>query len=355
MEKIVYVGWKPDGVSRSPTSARRCSGPTRRALARARRARRSTVLLADDHAVQGLRIAQRDPTAVVVVWVDSRRRTALRSRRELRDRDGRGSPAGSRSNPCPLPNTTPPVAARRAHSRALHRRVPREARRGSTTPRGSSAGRASTRAIAIATQRTFLYVQNVLVRALTARRTALGGDRRGGVSRRGRDRSAAVLRRDDARRARRAAAPDDGELRALHRLRALRDPADERVRAGAAAVLTARASRAQNSRSSTRLISVGVERGGREHDLVGAGVAGARDGVAEPSARRRSGRAGSGPRRSGRGSRDSGRDSRPSARGRSRRARTSSRSRAGAVRCARPPSTRRARRRRRSRAPRARA
>ena len=60
----------------------------------------------------------------------------------------------------------PRRAARRAHARPLHRRVPREARRARLRRlAGALAGRPH--AVAIETQSTFAYVQNVLVRPVT--------------------------------------------------------------------------------------------------------------------------------------------------------------------------------------------
>lgn len=163
MEKIVYVGWKPEGVALADFRAS-LLGPVAAALA-ARGARGVTVLLADDHAVQGLRIAQRDPTAVVGVWVDS---AVHRAPLEAELATAMTRLAGWLTlESVPLPNTTHPIA--------LGERLPglytvafleKPATLDYATWLEHWQGEHT--ATAIATQRTFLYVQNVLVRPLTA-------------------------------------------------------------------------------------------------------------------------------------------------------------------------------------------
>ncbi len=162
MEKIVYVGWKPDGVTLGDFRASLLGPVAARLLERG--ARGVTVLLADDQAVPGLRIAQWDPTAVVGVWVDS-----AVHRAPLEAELGAvmtGLAGWLTLESVPLPNTTHPVG--------LGERLPglytvafleKPAPLDYATWLDRWQGEHT--AIAIATQRTFLYVQNVLVRAVT--------------------------------------------------------------------------------------------------------------------------------------------------------------------------------------------
>lgn len=162
VEKIVYVGWKPAGVP--PTDFRaRLLGATAETLT-ARGARGVTMLLADAQAVPGLRIAQRDPTVVVSIWVDS---ALQRAPLEAALRDVMSRVAGwIVLESVPVRNTTHPVV--------LGARVPglytvafleKPARLSYGEWLGLWQGEHTT--VAIATQRTFVYVQNVLVRSLT--------------------------------------------------------------------------------------------------------------------------------------------------------------------------------------------
>jgi hypothetical protein len=162
VEKIVYVGWKPGGVTLADFRAG-LLGPTAEAL-RAAGARGLTVLLADEAALQGLRIAKRDPTAVVSIWVDS----ALQ-RAPLEAILGRAltNLAGWLTlESVPLPNTrhVVPLGARipGLYTVAFLEK-PEKLDYATWLERWQGE---HTR-IAIETQRTFLYVQNVLVRALT--------------------------------------------------------------------------------------------------------------------------------------------------------------------------------------------
>jgi hypothetical protein len=130
-----------------------------------RGARGVTVLIADEQAVPGLRIAQRDPTAVVGVWVDS---AVHRATLEAELAPVMKNLAGWLTlESVPLPNTTQPVelgerlpglytVAFLEKPAALDYATWLERWQGDHT------------AAAIETQRTFLYVQNVLVRPLTA-------------------------------------------------------------------------------------------------------------------------------------------------------------------------------------------
>jgi len=162
VEKIVYVGWKPDGRALADFRTA-LLGDTARALL-ASGARGLTVLLADEQAVQGLRIAQRDPTVVVSMWVD----TALQ-RAPLEEQLGRVMTrvAGYLAlESVPVVNTQ--------HVVPLGERVPglynvafleKPDRLDYDTWLAHWQGEHTT--TAIETQRTFLYVQNVLVRPLT--------------------------------------------------------------------------------------------------------------------------------------------------------------------------------------------
>lgn len=162
VEKLVYVGWKPNGVALSDFRAD-LLGPTAEALL-ACGVRGLTMLLADDAAVQGLRIAQRDPTVVVSIWLDSALRRAPLEAILTRTMDRLAGWLVLES--VPVPNATHPVV--------LGDRVPGlytvaflekpetldyvdwlECWQGDHT------------AVAIETQRTFVYVQNVLARPLT--------------------------------------------------------------------------------------------------------------------------------------------------------------------------------------------
>ena len=162
VEKLVYVGWKPADVAITEFRAR-LLGDTARALLAAG-ARGLTVLLADEHAVQGLRIARRDPTAVVGLWVDS---AATRAPLEAALRTVMPRFAGWVAlESMPLPNT--------AHPTPLGARIPGlytvaflEKPDHLDYDAWLARWQGDHTAVAIATQRTFHYVQNVLVRALT--------------------------------------------------------------------------------------------------------------------------------------------------------------------------------------------
>jgi hypothetical protein len=163
VEKIVYVAWKPDGVALADFRSA-LLGSTANALL-AHGARGLTVLLADDRAVQGLRIAQRDPTAVIGLWVDSAlRRAAFED--ELRRVTAKLAGYLALES-VPLPNTE--------HVVALGERIPGlynvaflEKPEKLAYADWLEHWQGEHTMTAIATQRTFLYVQNVLVRALTA-------------------------------------------------------------------------------------------------------------------------------------------------------------------------------------------
>jgi hypothetical protein len=162
VEKLVYVGWKPAETAIAELRAT-LLGATARALVAAG-ARGVTMLLADDRTVQGLRIAQRDPTAVVGLWVDS---ATSRAPLEGILRATLPRLAGWLAlESTPLPNT--------AHPTPLGERIPGlytvaflEKPDGLDYDTWLARWQGDHTPIAIETQRTFRYVQNVLVRAVT--------------------------------------------------------------------------------------------------------------------------------------------------------------------------------------------
>lgn len=162
VEKLIYVGWKPDRVT-LPDFRAELLGPTAHALLGCG-ARGLTVLLADDAAVQGLRIAQRDPTAVVSIWLDSALRRGPLEAILARTMDRVAGWLVLES--VPLPNATHPVV--------LGERVPglytvAFLEKPDSLPYAEWLERwqGDHTSVAIETQRTFVYVQNVLVRPLT--------------------------------------------------------------------------------------------------------------------------------------------------------------------------------------------
>jgi hypothetical protein len=162
VEKLMYVGWKPDSVALADFRATLLGATAESLLACG--ARGLTVLLADDAAVQGLRIAQRDPTAVVSIWLDSALR---RGPLEAILATAMGRLAGWLVlESVPLPNTTHPVV--------LGERVPGLYTVALLEKPDSLAyddwlerWQGDHTAVAIETQRTFVYVQNVLARPMT--------------------------------------------------------------------------------------------------------------------------------------------------------------------------------------------
>jgi hypothetical protein len=162
VEKLLYAGWRPDGVSAAQFRAVLLGGAARRLIDAG--ARGLGVLLADEHAVAGLRIAKRDPAAIVGLWLDSH---LDRARFETVLADVLARPAGYLAlESVPVPNTQ--------HVVPLGERVPGlynvaflEKPDRIDYDTWLSRWQGDHTATAIETQRTFLYVQNVLVRALT--------------------------------------------------------------------------------------------------------------------------------------------------------------------------------------------
>ncbi len=162
MEKLVYVGWKPDDAA-SGAFRDRMLGPAAEALV-AGGARGVAMLLADERAVPGLRIARRDPTAVVSLWVDS---AGARAPLETALRSVMPRVAGWLAlESVPLRNTAEPVV--------LGERLPGlytvaflEKPDALDYATWLEHWQADHTATALETQRTFFYRQNVLVRALT--------------------------------------------------------------------------------------------------------------------------------------------------------------------------------------------
>jgi hypothetical protein len=162
VEKIMYVGWRPDHVA--PARLRELLlGDAADALL-ARGVRGLTIMLADERALAGLRITKRDPAAVVAVWVDSHlRRAALE---EIL--------AGVLARPAGYLALESVPLLDRSCVVPLGERIPglytvafleKPERLDYATWLAYWQGDHT--AIAIASQRTFVYVQNVLVRALT--------------------------------------------------------------------------------------------------------------------------------------------------------------------------------------------
>lgn len=162
VEKLVYVGWKPGGVALADFRADLLGATTAALLSGG--ARGLTMLIADAEAVQGLRIAQRDPTVVVAIWLDSALRRAPIEAILGAKLDRLAGWLALES--VPLPNATHPVV--------LGARVPglytvAFLEKPATLAYDDWLARwqGDHTTVAIATQRTFVYVQNVLVRALT--------------------------------------------------------------------------------------------------------------------------------------------------------------------------------------------
>lgn len=162
VEKLLYVGWKPDGVALADIRADLLGATATAVLGSG--ARGLTVLLADDAAVPGLRVARRDPTAVIAIWIDSALRRAPLEAALAAKLDRLAGWLVLES--VPLRNTTHPVV--------LGERLPGlytvaflEKPAGLTYDAWLTRWQDEHTAVAIQTQRTFVYVQNVLVRAVT--------------------------------------------------------------------------------------------------------------------------------------------------------------------------------------------
>jgi hypothetical protein len=162
MEKLVYVAWKPDAQPVAEFS-RRLRGETAAELL-AHGVHGLTAIVADAHAVAGLRIAQRDPTAVIALWVDSALQRAPLERVLAATTSRLAGYLALES--VPLVNRRHPVA--------IGERIPglytvafleKPERLDYDTWLARWQGEHTT--TAIETQRTFQYVQNVLVRPLT--------------------------------------------------------------------------------------------------------------------------------------------------------------------------------------------
>jgi EthD domain len=163
VEKLVYVGWKPDGVALGDFR-KALLGPVATRLLEAG-ARGLTLLLADEQAVQGSRIAQRDPTAVVGVWVDSATQRAPLEAELAAAMTGLAGWLTLES--VPLRNTTQPVG-RGERLPGLYTVAFLEKPAALDHATWLQRWQGEHTAVALATQRTFQYVQNVLVRAVTA-------------------------------------------------------------------------------------------------------------------------------------------------------------------------------------------
>ena len=157
----MYVGWRPDGMPMAAVRARLLGDVAAELLRRG--ARGLGALLADDHVVTGLRVGKREPAAVVSLWLDSHL-----DRARFEDVLGgvlarpvgylalESVPLASRHQPIPLGERIPGL-----YTVAFLEKPDRL-----DYDRWLALWQGEHTAIAIATQRTFLYVQNVLVRAL---------------------------------------------------------------------------------------------------------------------------------------------------------------------------------------------
>ncbi len=165
MEKLLYVIWKPDDV---PIERFRGDllGPTAEKLIAAG-ARGLTVTLADERALPGLKITQMPQplTGVVSVWLDTALDRALVETALARVSARLAGYLALES--VPLVNTR--------HVGPLGERTPGlytvaflEKPDALTYDEWLQRWQGQHTAVAIATQSTFLYIQNVLVRALTA-------------------------------------------------------------------------------------------------------------------------------------------------------------------------------------------
>ena len=163
MEKIVYVAWKPEDASAAEFS-RRLRGEVAGALL-AHGVHGLTVLAVDDATVPGLRIAQRDPSAVIGLWVDS---ALERGPLERVLADASARLAGYLTlESVPLPNRRHPVPpGERIPGLYTVAFLEQPDRLDHATWLARWQGDHT--AVAIETQRTFRYVQNVLVRPLSA-------------------------------------------------------------------------------------------------------------------------------------------------------------------------------------------
>ena len=162
MEKLIYAVWRPDAmaVREFRRTILEKTGPALLALG----VRGLAVNLADDHAVPGLRISRLDPAGTVAVWVD----TSLERRRiEVLLHAVTPRLAGWLVlESVPLVNTrhvVPPGERIPGLYTVAFLEKPAELDYATWLQRWQGEHTAT----AIETQRTFLYVQNVLVRPLT--------------------------------------------------------------------------------------------------------------------------------------------------------------------------------------------
>ncbi|MFI5366368.1 MAG: hypothetical protein ACHQ4J_12175 [Candidatus Binatia bacterium] len=165
MEKLVYVVWKRDDVPIPHFREEMLGGLAATLIDRGARA--LSMILADDRAVQGLRITQSaEPlTGAVSIWLD----TALR-RAPIEDALSRATKrlAGYLAlESVPLVNTTR-VTALGERIPGLYNVAFLEKPERLTYAAWLEEWQGHHTQVAIETQSTFLYVQNVLVRPLTA-------------------------------------------------------------------------------------------------------------------------------------------------------------------------------------------
>ena len=162
MEKLIYAIWRKDAVSVEQFRAE-ILGPTARSVME-HGARGLTVNLADDLAVQGLRMARFDPAGTVSIWMD----TALdRGPIEKRLAGVTSRMAGYLVlESVPIVNTRR-VAPPGERIPGLYSVAFLEKPSSLTYGEWLDRWQGSHTKIAIETQSTFLYIQNVLVRPVT--------------------------------------------------------------------------------------------------------------------------------------------------------------------------------------------
>ena len=162
MEKLIYVVWKREGVA-IERFRQEMLGRTAHALLE-RGARALSVNLADDRALPGLRMAHVDPTGTVSVWMD----TALgRAPIEAALAGVTARVVGYLAlESVPIVNTKPPPPAGERIP-GLYSVAFLEKPDFLTYEQWLAHWQGEHTRVAIETQSTFLYIQNVLVRPLT--------------------------------------------------------------------------------------------------------------------------------------------------------------------------------------------
>lgn len=174
VEKIAYLLWRDPAVTAADWSHDLRHGATAELLDAG--ARGVQVNVADDAVADAtLRFRLIDPQveAVVGVWVDSARTAARSTPRCWRPR----APPASRPTRSPSPSRCPtwPTPCRPASARPGSPTSPSSAGRPTCAPTTRSRPGTTTTPVAVETQSTFGYVQNVVARRLTPDAPAIDG------------------------------------------------------------------------------------------------------------------------------------------------------------------------------------